>query len=149
MWPGSLPGEQRRVRCRDLHRNVGTGVARADHQHAPVAQLRRVPVVPRVQLDDPRIEVGRERRDLGLLVVPHRDHDVVGGEDVIAGRDLIAVPAARQPVDAHAVAEREIEVGRVRLEIVGHLVLGDERGARRRERHAGQAVETGRGEQEQ
>ena len=57
-----------------------------------------------------------------------------------------AVPA-RDPVHRDAGPDRQREPPGVGLEVVGHLVLGRERVARGRERHAVEPVEAGRREQ--
>ena len=63
--PGVAAGEPDAMAARDLHRDLGARVAGADNQHAALAQLRRVAVVARMQLDDRRVELARKRGERG------------------------------------------------------------------------------------
>jgi hypothetical protein len=77
-----------------LDGDLGARVARSDDQHRARAQLRRAPVLARVQLDDPRVELAGERRQLGLLVARHRHHHLARQESLLARRHEIPVTGA-------------------------------------------------------
>ena len=144
------PARQPRLpAAHELVRDLGPGVAGADDQHAALAQLRRPAVPAGVQLHDPGVELRGEGGKPRRPVRARRDHDVVGLEPLVAGRDDEAVAVLRHAVDPHAGPDRKVEAGRVRLEVVRHLVLGRERPARRREAPARQAVVPRRREQAQ
>ena len=128
------------VRPRQLDGDLGAGIAEADDEGRTVCELRRISVVDRVQLHDPRIEILRERRLLRHAVGAGRDHDVLGLERFEAGLDDVALSVVPDPVDRDTRARRELEPSRVRLEVVGHLVLRRERPARRGEAHPRQSV---------
>ena len=97
MCPFGLPDSVVGWVCRDLQRDVGARVPDADDEHATVPQLRRVPVLAGVQLDDRRIEVGRERRDPRVPVRARRHDDVRRLERAIAGGHDVAVASRRTP----------------------------------------------------
>ena len=82
-WPASVPGQPRRCVLRELQGDLGAGVADADDEDGAVRELRRVAVFERVELTNRRIEIRGERRDLRLLEVRHRDHDVVRLEGLL------------------------------------------------------------------
>jgi hypothetical protein len=77
-----------------------------------------------MQLDDAGIQLGGEGWHSGDLVGRHGHDHVVGLEPPVARRDHEPVPGFREPVDPDAIANRQLEAGRVGLEVVGHLVLG-------------------------
>ena len=62
-------------------------------------------------------------------------------------RDYEPAVVPGEPVHADAGPNRELELGRVGFQVVGHLVLGGERVGRSGEREPGQRVVAGRGEQ--
>lgn len=133
-----------------LERNLGAGVARADHQDAAVAQLRRAVVVAGVQLHDARVEQGGERGDRRDLVGAGRDHHVIGLEAAAGcGNQVGAVAVAGDPVHGHAGPDRQVEAGRGGIQVVGHVVSARERPALGRELPAGQPVVAGGREQVQ
>ena len=80
---------------------------------------------------------------------PEASDDLVGLEAPLARREHEAPARRPEPVDAHAPADREPEVRRVGLEVVGHLVPRGEGPGRGGERHPGQAVVAGGREQAQ
>ena len=94
-------------------------------------------------------ELGGERGHPGDLEGRHGDHHVVGRPAPVAGGDHEPAVVPPEPVHADAGPDRELEPGRVGLQVVGHLVLGGERVGRRGEREPGQRVVPGRGEQPQ
>ena len=53
-----------------LVRDVRSRVARADHEHGAVLQLREVAVVARVELRDPRVELGAKLGTTGFCMTP-------------------------------------------------------------------------------
>ena len=128
-----LAGEPGRVVLHDFHGDVGARIADADHEHGTICELRRALYSSECSWTMRGSSLACERRRPRLLEVGHRDHHVVGGERLVAGGDAESVAVARQPVDAGARADGEIEPLRVALEIVGHLVLGDEGAAAGRE----------------
>ena len=128
------------MRRGSLERDVRARVARADDEHRPVLQLGEVAVVARVELPDPRIEIGREARDVRLLHHSRRDDDVVGLEPLLTGGEDIALAILRQCLDGRRRPDRKLEARGVRLEVVGHLVCRRVRRALRREAHSGEPV---------
>ena len=82
--PGFVTREERRALSHELHRDLGAGVADADDERRAVHELFGTAVVVRVQLPDRGVELGRERRDFGLLEVRHGHDDVVGFEGLVA-----------------------------------------------------------------
>src|SRR5262249_20240921 len=83
----------------------------------------------------------RERRHAWHLVTGHRDYDVVGLEAAGAGLDDVLAAAARQTIDAHAVADRQLKTARVGFEIIRHLVVRGKRERRRRKLHPHEPIE--------
>jgi hypothetical protein len=140
--PGPVPGGE-------LEGDLRPRVARADHQDGAVLELGGVAVVGRVQLDDAGVELAGEVGHPGPLVVGHRHHHVVGFPPPLARRHHQPAVLPRQPVHPDAGPDRELEPGRVGLQVVGHLVLGGEGPGRGREGHPHQPAVAGRGEQPQ
>ena len=123
------------VRRRRLVGDVRARVARADDEHRPVLELRQVAVVARVELGDARVELARELGRVRPLEDAGGDDDVVGLEAPVAGgRHVAAVLLRRAPSTAVPLRTGQLEARRVRLQVVGHLVLRRVRGAPRRER---------------
>jgi hypothetical protein len=120
-----------------------------DEQHPAGLQLRRVPVDPRVQLDNVRVEVVGEGRHLRFTVGTGGYDDA--RRDEIAGRrsDVKQIAGLAQPSHPDAVAHRQVVVHGVGLQVVGHLVLGRRQAALRGEAQAGQLAITPRREQPQ
>jgi hypothetical protein len=131
---GRLARQIRLVRARHLLGDLGPRVADPDDQHRTLAALVGAEVLARVQLRDVPVQLGREARDLPDLVRARGDDDVVGLEAARARRHDVAVAVLRQRVDPDGRAHRQVELGRVGLEVVGLLVLRRERVLRRRER---------------
>ena len=138
--PGSVPP------LHDFDGDLGARVARAHDERAALSKLGWASIIERVHLDDVGPEVLRERRHPGALVARHRHDDVIGLELHVAGGHHVAGPASRYPFDGDAGAHGQLEPRRVRLEVVGHLVLRGERVARPRKGHAGEPVEARRAE---
>src|SRR6266545_5725765 len=145
--PRRLPREPRALALRELERDLGTRIAQADDEHVTLPQLPRVAVVARVEQHDRGVELEGEWGEFWDPLCPRRHHDTVGFEPALAGDDHVSVALSGEPVDADARLDRQVELGRVGLEVVGHLVLRGERPAGRREPPARQAVVLGRGEQ--
>jgi hypothetical protein len=89
-------------------------------------QLRGIPVLVGMELDDVRIQFLRELRHSGSLEVGHGDDHVLGLEDVCLRfhHEPIVVPVELLYPDAGS--HREFEARGVGLEVVGHLVLSRE-----------------------
>ena len=139
--PTSRPDIQTRCRRRQLLGDLGAGVAGADHQHRPVRELRRVPVVAASAAGrSPRAARRRTRARCGSGSWPSRPRP--GRPRAVAvhrrGRH-VAVARRDSRSTRDAAAHRQLEALGVGLEVVGHLVLGREVAGRRRERHAGAA----------
>jgi len=100
-----------------------------------------------MHLHDARIELGGKAGHRRGPVEPGRDDHVAGLEPALAALDDVAVAVLRQPVDRHPGSHRKLEARRIGLEVVGRLSRGRIRPAGGRERPAGQAVVTCRGEQ--
>ena len=126
--PGVPARQPRRMTARTTSRAISAPELPAPTTSTPPSELRRIPVVARVQLHDRRVELAARTPAPGAADRRHRDDDVVGLEPAVAGasrrtgRPSCASPSTRTPV-----AHRQLEVGRVGLEVVGHLVLGRER----------------------
>ena len=118
--------------ARRLDRDLSARVPSSHHQHRTLRELRRISVFARVQLNDRRIEIFGKRWNAWLLVVRHRDDDVLGLDRESVAGDEKSTSALRQPSDGDARSNRELEVFRVRLEIVGHRVFCRERTSTRR-----------------
>jgi hypothetical protein len=71
-----------------------------------------------------RVELGGEGGDPGPLVGARCHHDVVGLKAVLPGRHDVPVLLPGEPIHAHAGSNREIEPGRVGLQIVRRLTAG-------------------------
>ncbi len=135
------------VAPRQLHGDLGAGVAGTHEKDGTLAELTRVPVLAGVQLDHAGVQFRREGRNVGLLIARHRDHHVVGLEPMrTRGRDETP-PAPEEPVHAHPRPDREPEVRGVPLQEIGHLVLGGKGVGGRRKPHSVQPVVTGGREQ--
>jgi len=116
----------------ELHRELGAGVAGADEQHRPRLELARCLVVHGVQLHDRCGEVLGKRGNTRSLVVAHGDDDLLGAKHARPSLELVVTVVPRQSLDADPVQDGELEVSRVRLEVVGHLVFAWKRIGRRR-----------------
>ena len=138
------------VGLRELVGDVGARVRGADDQHRTVAELARAAVLARVQLEDPGVELARERGDQRRAAEgAGGDHDVVAGVGppgrIRRGDGEATVRSRRQVRDADAEPHRQAVVGGVLLEVVGDVVLAREGPAGRGERQARQAVVLGGG----
>ena len=144
-----VPGQPRRAFLRELERDLGARVADPNDEDGAFRELRRVAVFERVELTNRRIELRGERRDLRLLEVRHGDHHVVRLEGLVPRGHDEPFTSPREAVDARARADRQVESRRVRLEIVGHLVLRGRVAPRCGESHPGQRAVSGGGEQDE
>ena len=88
-------------------------------------------------------EVGYVRR----LITAGGQYHIVSLEPLITGADDESVGDLGDRVDAQTHSDRKIESGRVRLEVVGHLVLGRWLMSRSRELQTRQGIEV-RGREE-
>ena len=138
-------GQRRRVGEGELVRDVGPGVGRPHDEHGPVGELAGTAVLARVQLQDPGVELGSERRDARRTTEgAGRDHDVVAADLAGGGVQQVAVPVPGEPLDADPEPHRQRVVHGVLLEVVGHLVLARARPRLGRERQPRQRVVPGR-----
>ena len=107
--------------------DLAAGLATADDEHLARRQLRRVSVIPRVDLDQVGRERGRSCRPVGALVCAGaQDH--CGGHDV-SGRGCeseVPVRLRSDRADLYALAYRRVDRGRVALEVGHELVAGHE-----------------------
>ena len=90
---------------------------------AALLDLGWVAVLLGMELDDALVELACERRDPGIVRGAGRDDHVLGEERVLATDQLESVADLGQPVDLDPGSDREIERARIRLEVVGDLVL--------------------------
>jgi hypothetical protein len=132
---GLLACQPGRVPAGDLQGDLGPRVSCSDHQDAAFLELGRVAVASRMELDDLGPEVGGERGDPGDLEARHGHHGVVGPPAPVASGNHEPAVAPGESVHADAGPHRELELGRVGLQVVGDLVLGGERVGRCGERH--------------
>jgi hypothetical protein len=144
---GLLARQPGRVSAGDLEGDLCSRVARSDHEGAAFLELGRVVVAGRVELDDIGTEVGGEGGYPGDLEGRHGHHRVVGLPAAVARGDYEPAVVLEEPVHPDAGPNRELEPGRVGLQVVGHLVLGGERVGRSGEGEPGQRVVPGRSEQ--
>ena len=98
-----LPREPGRVLLDHLDRDLAARVPCSDDEHRPLSELSGAAVLAGVELDDARVELGRERRQPGNAVACHRNDHVLGLEDAIACLDHEAAavpghPSALTPV---------------------------------------------------
>jgi hypothetical protein len=106
--------------------------------------MSAVPVLAGMELNDARIELTGEGRHPGALVCCHRHHDILRLEEPVARLDDEAAAISGQPIYLDAASDRELEPRRVRLQVVGHLVLAGKRVPRPGERQTREGVVTGR-----
>jgi hypothetical protein len=78
-----------------------------------------------------------------------RHNHVVGLKASLARGEDVVIAVSLQPVDGDPQVHGKVEPRRIRLEVVGHLVLGGKGVRVSRERHARKAVMAGFGEQRQ
>ena len=129
-------------------RDLRARVAGPHDEDGPVAELRGAPELARVQLRDGRVELGGEVRDAGPIVGPRCDHDLARCVVAVIGKDPEAAAIIGRPDvgDADPRSDGQLEVGRIRLQVVGDLVFRREPVRIARERHPRQAVEAPRRE---
>ena len=131
-------------------RDVRPRVAGADEEDRPGPKLARIPILARVQLPDPWIELACDVRHERQMLRSGRDDDVARREAPVARRyDIAGLPVAgaAQALDGNPVPHRQLEACRVCLQVRGHLVPGRERVWRQRERHFRKSVAARRREQ--
>jgi hypothetical protein len=93
-----------------------------------------------VELRNRRTQLVRELRNVRRLEHTRRDDHAVGSDARAAGVSDEPTVFLRQRLDPGSEPYRQLEAGRVCLEIVRHLVLGRIRGPAGRERHPRQPV---------
>ena len=93
-----------------------------------------------MQLHDARIQVGGEGGNPGTVVRARCHDDLVGLEPAVAGRHDVPIPLPGEAVDPQPRSNREIELGRIGFEVVGHVVLAGKRPGRRGEGPAREPV---------
>ncbi len=142
--PSRQPGP---VTSGHLQGDLSPRVGGADDEDAALPQLGRIPVFAGMQLHEARIELGGEGGKPGALVRARCHDDLVGLEPAVPSRHDVPVPLPGEPVHANAGSNREIESGRVGLQVVGDLVLGGEGPGGRGEGPARQPVVARGGEQ--
>ena len=108
---------------RQLQSDFGARVSNADEEDSALLQLRRVPVVVRMKLNNARIEIPSERGRPGLLVIGHRDDHIFRLETQIPCRHDEAFALFREGVHLDAVSDGQMESIGIRLKIVGHLIF--------------------------
>jgi hypothetical protein len=122
--PDIRPGEPdpaavaRRLEC-----DLGPRVAGADDQDVAVPELLRVAIGGGMQLDHGGVQLGAVVGHARALPASDRDHDVVGPQAVRARLHDEAWAVACHAMHLHAQPHRQVEPGRVRLEVVRHRVL--------------------------
>ena len=135
--------------ARRVERDLGPRVAAADDQDVAVLELLRVAIGGGMQLDDGGVESGGVVGHPRALPASDRDHDVVGQQTALARRHDESGPVARHAVHVHAEPHRQLEAGRVRLEVVRHRLLRRVRVPWSGEAHPGEPVVPRRREQAQ
>src|SRR5918996_5513437 len=86
-----LARHPRRMGTSDLQTNLRSGVTEADDEDPTFDELLRTPVVARVQLHDPRIELEGEVRNLRCAERSRCDDDAVGLESLRARAHHVAI----------------------------------------------------------
>ena len=146
---GRRAGDGRGVRAAHVERDLGARVAHPDDEHAARPQLLGIPVVTRVELQhgcpEPAGQLGHPRR----RVAARGEHHVLGFPAACTGFDDEPVADPANPIHVDARAHGQPEVRRVRLQVVGLLVLRREPEPVSGERQALEAVVLGRCEQVQ
>jgi hypothetical protein len=107
----------------NLQSDLRSRVASANHQNGTFLKLRRPMVVAGMELHDAPMELLGEGGDLRDLVGARRHDHVLRFETPVAGRQDVAVILPGESVHLDAATNRQLESGRVGLQIVGHLVL--------------------------
>ena len=102
-----------------------------------------------MQLDDAGIERLREWRRAPCLVRGHGDHDVIGLHAPVAGVHDIPRAVAPHAIDLDTGVHGQVEVLRVGLEVIRHLVLRRKTEGWRREWQTDEPVVLGGREQAQ
>ena len=103
--------------------DLAAGVRGADDQHPPRREVTGALVVRAVELDNIRVEILRDRRNDGNVERSGRDHDLPGVQRLGTRLREVAPVAAGQRGHAHAEADRQLELLRIPVEVVGDVVL--------------------------
>ena len=101
---------------RRLEGDVRAGMAEADDEHGPVGELRRIPVLARVDLSDAGIELPGDLRDRRHGESPSgHDHLARPEPAVSRGGDELtaAVAGLHQALHPRGTPDGELEPGRV------------------------------------
>ena len=138
-----LPREPRRVLLRPLDGDLGAGVPDSDDEHRPSWSCEGFRYSPEWSWTMRGSSSCANAGTRGTWWLRHRYDHVVSLEPPVARLDDEAAAVPRQPVHPDAGSNREPEPCRVRLEVVGHLVLGGEHVRRAGEGHARQGVVAG------
>src|SRR6266480_5919193 len=116
-------GQPRRPGPGQLEGDLGSRVARPDHEGTALLQLRGALVLTGVELDDARVELRGEVRNTRGPVRAGRNHHAVCLEPPVAGDNDESVAVFEESLDSYARPDGELEPCRVGLEVVRHLVL--------------------------
>ena len=122
--PDVAAGQEDVVRLRQVHGDLGPGIARAHEEHSAARKLSGITVFVRVQLHDVGPELASERGYARLLIAGRRDHHLVGLICASGRFHVKATVHLAETVDAGARANRQVHVGGIALEVLRHLVLG-------------------------
>ena len=130
-----------------LEGDLSARVRGADDEDAAVPELGRIPILTGVQLHEARVEVRRERGNSGAPVRARCHDDLVGLEPAVPSHHDVPARLSGEAVHVDTAANREIEPGRIGLQVAGHLVLRGERPGRRGKGPARQSVVARGGEE--
>ena len=134
-------GEDGRVGGCHLEGDVRPGVARPDDEHRAGVQLPGPAVLARVELEDRRVELCGDGRDVGGAAERARGDDHVVAEVAAAvGREDVAAPGAAEALHPGVQHDRHVEPAGVVLQVGGDVLLAREGPPRRGEGRPGQAV---------
>ena len=135
------------MRRGQLARDLEAGVSPAHDEHRPVRNVAGIPVTGAVRLEHLRREPAGERRHVRHLKGPGGDDDLAGLEARALELDDIAPFFRRQRPHRAVELDRELEGGRVLLEVCDHLVARRIAVGVTGEGKAGQAVVSARREE--
>src|SRR5215831_4866813 len=123
---GFCAGHQRSASARKFDGNVGRRVAGTHYENFARLKLSRIAVVRRVKLFDGWMKSSRELRRARFLVIGHGYDHIFRFELFGPGRNVKAVPAARNAIDAYAGSNRQVETPRIGFKVISHLLFGRE-----------------------
>src|SRR5262245_10755422 len=133
---GFLSRHPRPVTACDLYTDIRSRVSRSDNENSAFLQLRWIPVIVCMQLNDPRIQTPRENGYPWILIIRHGHDDVFRLEPATACRYNETVAILRQFVHLDVVQNRQPKMLGVRLKVVRHLVFRRKRIATSWEPHS-------------